>query len=196
MILEKSTDDNLRQGAKQILCYSYRNAGKKDEAIKLASFMPCIAISSEILLSSVCNGNEGYEAKQTEVSTLFRFLSNSLYSLQIKLDSGEYAYTEEEFAALRDKRITLIHLFFENGDFGFYHCHLCDTHTEQAKYYIKKGDSEKALSHLQSAAEHAIGFVTSKINEPYTSLVFRGKVRGSWTGSSSDNDAAQLLKKT
>lgn len=193
-ILEKSTDDNLRDGAKQVLCYTYRDAGRKDEAYKLAESLPCIAVSSEILLSSICSGDEGYRAKQREAATLMQFLSNCLYGIQTKLDSGEYAYTEEELAILRDKRIALLHLFFENGDFGFYHCHLCDTHTEQSKYYAKIGENTKAVSHLKLAAEHAIGFVSSRNDNIMTSLVFRGKDCGSWTGSSSDNDAAQLLK--
>lgn len=195
-ILEKSTDDSYREGAKQILCFSYRDAGRKDEAVKLAHSLPCIAISSEMLLSSVCSGDEGYKAKQHEASALMQFLSNSLDSMQTKLDSGEYVYTEEELAVLRDKRIALLHIFFENGDFGFYHCHLCDTHTEQARYYMKTGKNEKALSHIISAAEHAIGFVTSRNGEKYTSLVFRGiECGGSWITESSDNNASQLLKR-
>lgn len=74
-ILEKSTDDSLRDGAKQILCYSYRDAGRKDEAIKLAESLPCIAISSESLLSGICSGDEGYRAKQREAATLMQSLS-------------------------------------------------------------------------------------------------------------------------
>ncbi|MDD4774654.1 MAG: helix-turn-helix transcriptional regulator [Eubacteriales bacterium] len=194
-ILEKSTDDSLRQGAMQILCYTYCDAGRQDEAVRLAKSIPCIAVSSEILLSSICSGDEGYEAKQKEASTLMQFLSRSLYSMQTKLDSGAYAYTESELAALRDKRIALLHLFFENGDYGFYHCHLCDTHTEQAIYYAKAEDGENAIAHLHAAAEHAVGFVTSDGGGAYTSLVFRGLARGSWSGSSPDNDAARLMKR-
>lgn len=138
--------------------------------------------------------NNGVD-KQTEAATLLQFLSNSLASMQTKLDSGEYVYTESEHAALRDKRIAFLHLFFEDGDFGFYHCHLCDAHTEQAVYYAKNGDLENAISHLRAAAHHAIGFVTANDREEYTSLVFRGKARGDWTGGSTDNNAAELMKK-
>lgn len=69
------------------------------------------------------------------------------------------------------------------------------THTEQLKYYAKIGEYTKAISHLKLVAEHAIGFVSSRNDNIITSLVFRGKDNGSRTGSSSDNDAAQLLKK-
>ena len=61
------------------------------------------------------------------------------------LDSGEKAYTEEACAALRDKQIALLNLFYENGDFSFYHTHLCEAHREQAAYYARIGNSEQTL---------------------------------------------------
>ncbi len=193
-ILEQSTVDHQRHSAIQVLCFSYRDVGRLDEAVKMAESMPYMAVSQEMLLSSIYSGDRGYASKQSNAVTLLQFLSNSLFSMQTKLDSGEMAYTSDEEAALRDKRIAFLHLFFENGDFGFYHTHLSDTHREQAIYYAKKDSCEKALYHLSLAAEHAIKFVTS-VNEDCTSLVFRGMYRGSWCTSSSENEASKLLKK-
>lgn len=193
-ILKRSSDEDQRQGAIQILCYVYRNAGRIDEAEKLAMSMPLMCESRECLLSAIYSGNKAYEAKQNEIYSLFQILSNSLFSLQTKLDSGEWSYTQEEYAELRDKRIALIELFFENGDFGFYHTQLCDTYREQAFYYAKRNDYEKALKHLKSAAEHAIKFITS-VNEERTSLVFRKMKKGTWVTSDSDNEAQNLLDK-
>ena len=121
-------------------------------------------------------------------------ISNALASMQTVLDSGELAYTPEEEAALRDKRIAFLHLFFENGDFGFYHSHLYGTHEKQAFYYAENGDTDKALEHLSLAAEHAVKFITSN-DEDSTSLVFRGKNYGCWSTDSPENDAACLLEK-
>ena len=193
-ILEQSTVDHQRHSAIQVLCFSYRDVGRLDEAVKMAESMPYMAVSQEMLLSSIYSGDKGYAYKQSNAVTLLQFLSNSLFSMQTKLDSGEMAYTPEEDAALRDKRIEFLHLFFENGDFGFYHTHLSNTHREQAFYYAKKDNYEKALHHLSLAAEHAIKFVTS-VNEDCTSLVFRGMYRGSWCTSSSENEAKNLLNK-
>ncbi len=193
-ILEKSTNDAQRQGAIQILCYSYHDAGRLEEAVKMAESMPYISISQECLLSQIYSGSRGYDAKQSEAYNLLQFLSSRLCCMQTKLDSGEWAYTSEECALLRDKQIALLHLFFENGDFGFYHTHLCDTHREQAIYYAKQGDGENALKHLSLAAEHAIKFITS-YDEEKTSLVFRGMDSGSWCTNTSENDASRLLRK-
>ncbi|MHC1695855.1 MAG: tetratricopeptide repeat protein [Eubacteriales bacterium] len=193
-ILEISINDSLRQGAIQILCFTYKQMGRTEEAIKLAHSMPCLAVSSEMLLSSIYIGDNGYLAKQTKAYDLLQFLSVSLIYMQEKLDSGKFAYTDKELAAFREKQIALLHLFFENGDFGFYHTHLCQTHAEQAVFYVRSGEDEKAISHLRCAAQHAIGFVKAQVREAYTSLAFRGLKRGCWTGSSTDNDASWLIK--
>ena len=192
-ILEQSTEDHQRHSAIQVLCFSYRDVGRLDEAVKMAESMPFMSVSQEMLLSSIYSGDKEYASKQSEAVNLLQFLSNRLFLMQTVLDSGEMAYTPEEDAALRDKRIAFLHLLFENGDFGFYHTHLSDTHREQAFYYAQKEDLEKSLYHLALAAEHAIKFITS-VNEDYTSLVFRGMTRGSWCTNYSENEAAQLLR--
>ena len=193
-ILKRSTEDHQRHGAIQILCYVYRDAGKIDDAVKLAKSMPLLCESQECLFSRIYAGNRAYEAKQNEIHSLFQQLSNSLFSLQTKLDSGEWSYTQDEYALLLDKRIALLNLFFEKGDFGFYHRQLCDTHYAQAYYYAKKDDGENALKHLQSAAKHAIQFITS-MNEECVSLVFRGMERGIFVTNNSNNAATMLLIK-
>ena len=85
---------------------------------------------------------------------------------------------------------------FENGDFGFYHTHLCDCHSAQAEYYAKKGNAEETIRHLDKAAEHAIKFVTEFDEEAtHTSLVFRGHEYGIFSTGSTSNDALELLEK-
>ena len=192
-LLSKSTENHQRHSAIQTLCFSYQDVGRLDEAIKMAESMPYMVLSQEMLLTSLYTGDEAYRARQNLVGNLLNFLSSELRFLQTKLDSGKYAYTADECAVLRDKRIALLNLFFENGDFGFYHTHLCDTYRDQAIYYAKKGDCAKALQHLQLAAEHAIKFITFD-KEEHTSLVFRGHGHGSWSAGSSDNSASHLIK--
>ena len=191
-LLAQSTDDQERHSAIQVLCFCYRDAGRLDEAVKMAQSMPFMSVSREMLLSRIYAGDQAYRAKQSEAYDLLQFLSTRLDSMQTKLDSGEWAYTADECAALRDKRIALLHLLFENGDFGFYHAHLYETHRDQAFYYAKKGEADKALEHLALAAEHSIKFITS-VNEEQTSLLLRGMDHGTWASTDPDNDANHLL---
>ena len=192
-VLERSTEDYQRHGAIQILCFAYRDVGRLDDAVKMAESMPIMCCSQEMLSSQILSGDEGYRAKQREAINLLQFLSHRLFYMQTERDSGEMVYTPDEDAALRDKRIAFLHLFFENGDFGFYHVHLSDTHREQAFYYAQKENSEKALYHLSMAAEHAVKFITS-VNEERTSLMFRGMKPGSWAVNYSENEATRLLQ--
>lgn len=193
-LLAQSTDDHQRHSAIQVLCFSYRDTGRLEEAIKMAQSMPYMCISREMLLSRIYSGDQAYRAKQSEAYDLLQFLSTRLDSMQTKLDSGEMAYTADECATLRDKRIALLHLFFENGDFGFYHTHLHEAHRDQAFYYAQKGEADKALEHLGLAAEHSIQFITS-VNEECTSLLLRGMDHDMWVSTDPDNDASRLLLK-
>jgi len=192
-LLSKSTEDHQRHSAIQTLCFSYEEVGRLDEAIKMAESMPYMVLSQEMLRTHLYTGDEAYRARQNLVANLLNFLSSELRFLQIKLDSGKYAYTADECAILRDKRIALLNLFFENGDFALFHIDLFNAYKEQSIYYLKKDDCTKALQHLWLAAEHAIKFITLD-KEEHTSLVFRGNGHGSWSAGSSDNSASQLLK--
>jgi len=195
-ILAKCTEDSIRQSAIQVLCYCYSGAGRMDDAVKLAESMPCIALSSEMLLSGIYTGDKGYEARQTELNTLFQFLSNSLYSLTwSKNDSGEFIYTDKEKALLNEKRIALIKLFFEDGNCGFYHTDLCDAYRDQAVYYAKIGNTEMAIESLRTASENAAEFERKADGGEYTCLAFRKEKYGSWSGNSTDNYSARLLGK-
>ena len=122
-----------------------------------------------------------------------QFLEVAIGGINVKLDSGEYAYTSEMQAALRDKQIALLHLMFENGDFGFFDTHLHYIHKDQAMYYAKVGDNEKAIEHLRHAAEHALRFIKHMCKEPHTSLLFLNMSDDNFSTTGTDNDAAELL---
>ena len=176
------------------MCYAYKAVGRIDEAIKMARSVPFISGAQETLLSRIYSGSQAYDAKQREILVLLQHLSNSLFSLQTELDSGDLAYTEEEYISLLNKRIALLQLFFENGDYGFYHIHLSTTYYERAAYYTKKEKTDKALEDLLLATEHSISFIES-VDEENVSIVFRGMKKGSWATEESDNAASLLVKK-
>ena len=193
-ILAGCTDDLLRHGAVQLLCYAYKDAGNKERALKLAESMPYMCVSREFLLSAVKDGTERFRAKQREIHTLIQFLDNDMSFPNVKLDSGEYAYTNEMQAAIREKSVAMLHLMFENGDFGFFHSSLSYTHTLLAEYYAGTGETEKALDRLQKAAFHAIRFLEQCENpEEHTSVLFIGWKDGSFSTGDTDNTAAEVL---
>ncbi len=196
-ILAGCTEDMIRHSAIQMLCFGYAAGGEQEKAVKLACTMPSMAISREMLLSNIETGDELLATRQGCYSTLFQFLVRGIAWLNVRLDSGEWAYTSAECAALRDKAIALCHLIFEDGNCGFYHYKLQEFHAEQAKYYAGLGDRETTLRHLASAAEAAIRFLEDYASAPtefvYTCLLFRGQSGGSFSTSNQNNTAAQTL---
>lgn len=193
-ILTGCTDDLFRHDATQLLCYAYKDAGNTEKALKLAESMPYMCVSREFLLSAVKDGTERFRAKQREIYKLIQFLDNDLCFPNAKLDSGECAYTDEMQAAIREKSVAMLHLIFENGDFGFFHSSLSYTHTLLAKYYAGIGNSEKALDNLQEAAQHAIRFLEQcESKEKHTSLLFIGFEDGAFSTGNTDNTAAEVL---
>ncbi len=196
-ILAGCTVDTTRHAAIQILCFCYARKGERERAVELACTMPGMAISREMLLSNIETGDELLRNKQHCNHNLFQFLVRHIAWQNCKLDSGEWAYTPDECAALRDKAIALCHLIFEDGNCGFYHCSLQELHAEQAKYYAGLGDREATLHHLTSAAEAAIRFISDYAAAPgefvYTCLLFRGMDGGCFSTSSQNNEAAKTL---
>lgn len=199
LMLEKCVDDNSRHSAIQLLCFVYAKNGNRERAVELAMKMPTIAVSRMMLLSNIYIGEEGYQCDKQLLNNLIQFLSNKIVAYGRKRDNGEFYYTEDDKAVLRDKQIAFLSLMFEDGDMGFYHCHLANTHAEQASYYAKKNDSADTLAHLTKASDHAIGFVTYSTQECFvhTSLLLRGhQCNGTeFTTSDSDNDAQVLLNR-
>lgn len=93
-----------------------------------------------------------------------------------------------------EKSVALLHLLFENGDFGFFHSSLSYTHTLLAEHYASIGETRAALDHLQNAAKHAICFLEQyESKEEHTSLLFIGFEDGSFSTGNTDNTAAEVL---
>ena len=90
--------------------------------------------------------------------------------------------------------VALLHLLFENGDFGFFHSSLSYTHTLLAEHYASIGETRAALDNLQEAAKHAIRFLEQcESKEKHTSLLFIGFEDGSFSTGDTDNTAAEVL---
>lgn len=195
-ILAECTDDSLREGATQVLCFCYSSEGRIEDAVALAEKVPCMACSRELLLCNIYSGEKGHEASMSLILQLVQFLSNRLRFLGWdRNDAGECLYSEAEREEMNEKRIALLKLFFEDGNLGFYHDHLYEAYRAQTEYLAKKGETEQAVRALRSAADQALAFDRFAENGKgqYTCLLFRDHPYGSWSSGDADNNAAKLL---
>ena len=192
-ILKECTDDSTREGAKQILCYAYRNKGEYEKGLEIAQDLPSILITREGFLPLLCKGNEAYRRQQNLIEKMFDLLVLDLFGMNKQLDDGSRAYTPAEMAAIREKQLALYDLLFEDRNYGFYHIRLDEIHRKQAGYYAEIQNAELTLHHLSAASDHAIAFVASAGKCTYTSLLLRGSVNDDFSTNSSDNHAKDLM---
>lgn len=174
-ILESSTDDDARHSAIQFLCDYYSGKNEIKKAEELASKMPTMCLSREFLLANIYRGMQQKDVDQLLKMNMLQFFTGGM-NRNYKMDSGEYFYSADEIAMIRDKKLALFDLLFENGDYGFYNFHLSESHEMQARHYSTKNDVSKTIYHLSKATDAAIAFINYMRNETctHTSLIFKG----------------------
>lgn len=196
-ILKWCTDDFIRHAATSSLCKYYSENGEIHKAKKLAGKMPIMVMSQEFLFADIYNGTKKKEANQRIKQMLVDALLKR-FDTNYTLDSGETLYTPEETVILREKKIALLELFFEDGDFGFYSAGLSAFYEESSRYYAALDNTKIALEHLEKAARLAVNFITlmQKDTFTHTSLFLKGMVEKSSNVclSGDDNQAAMVLK--
>ena len=196
-ILDGCTNDFIRHTAVSNLCTYYAEKGEINKAEELAGKMPIMVMSQEFLFANIYQGTKKKEANQRLKYDLLQFFLKKFDS-NYKLDNNKELYSSEEINALREKKIALLELLFENGDFGFYSGALSDFYEESARNYATAGNTEKALECLEKSVHLAIDFIVFMQGDTYThtSLLLKGLIERSRNVSlnSEDNKAALILK--
>lgn len=193
-IVAECPDSRIRYSVIHTLLLIYPKENEYDKARELTKELPFYLMSKPFVFEHITKGNELLSAKMQIVSRLVSELSTRLPCMNVTLDNGETAYTPEEMLALNQKVLDLLDIFFENGDYGFYHTRLRDCHATIAAISCDLGRTAEAVEHLQKAADAAILFDTAfREDTPHTSLLFRDTPDGSVHYGSTDNDSAELL---
>ncbi len=155
---EISTDDDTRQGAIRILCYTYADRGERERARTLAAKMAEMCVSRESLMTHIERGDELYHAIVAERDRLLDMLVRNITSNPV-MDNGSRAYTEDEWERLQEKAIAFLRLMYEDGDYGFYNSRLVDLYEFQSHYFANKRDEAGSLEALRNAADAVLRFL-------------------------------------
>ena len=162
-ILAGCTDDKIRGSAVQILTFIYPTVGKHDRAAELARAMPFMVLSRDFLLPNVLEGEEKKDAGLALIYDLIQHLVNRISW---------------------KKRIALLELFFEDGDYGFFDCLLSQAHRHLAGDAAGRGDADEAFAQLKAAADAALRFEAYMQLDSYTHT--SPTLRGYQTGGGND----------
>ena len=154
-ILESSTDHHLREGAIQSLCYTFNSKGDKENAKKYAYMAGAYHITSNQLMASVLDGDEGIELCQSNIEVLFDLVETNARAI---LSKGKCI--PEEAIKVCNFITALFSLLYSDGNFGFYHCRMADAYTTMAASYLKIGNENEMFACLEKAAYHTVKYDT------------------------------------
>lgn len=192
-IAQDCPEDERCVSAKQILCLSYSDLGENEKAMEIAEKMPYMACSREQLQLLASTGRKRLEYQQGFFFMLLQNLCNSLNFANVRFEDGTYAYTFEEEAAIAQKSIDLLHLMFEDQDFGFFHELLSLAHKHIARFYASLKNREKTLTELKEAVAHAEALLDYDPCEKHTSLIVRGREYGTFRTNTEENPTLSTL---
>ena len=195
-MLAECTEEEYRTPATQMMIHAYLEKGDRSRAEELAHQLPGLWTTSDVYLTHVAEG-ETYRSRSRDLRlSLLDILFEAIhYGTYYK---SEGLFSEDEKAEVFKKGIALLELFFEDGDYGFYHSRLRDEYCRLAAWHARRGETKEALDCLGQGADHALKFIDYVQSElssyRHTSLLFRGAMRGGDVGVGSEqNSASDML---
>ena len=165
-ILNESTDQSLRGGAIQCLCFTYYYAKKDAEsAKKYANMADNYSITVDELMPRILEGEEAVRYCQFNVQHLF-----DMVWLNVRIMCLKGGYTPEEHIKAREFLIRCFDLLYPDGNCGFYHTQYSETYQEMAASYLELNDEAHMFECLERSAEHAISYDSLKDGK-FTSFI-------------------------
>lgn len=149
-----SNDEVSKNFAVGNLCSLYMAVGKPDVAKQLAGSIRVLIYDRESCKLSTLRGAEWENEMRHEITRQFnRFVWNIPHLISASAD-GKKIYTDAEQIELWRKVIVFVETFYENGDYAFDRQILVMAHYWSAARYAVLGDTENALSALETALFH------------------------------------------
>lgn len=165
-ILNESTDQSLRGGAIQCLCFTYYYAKKDTEtAKKYANMADGYYVTVDEMMPRILEGEESVRYCQSNVQHLF-----DMVWLNVRIMCNKGDFTPEEHIKAREFLIKCFDLLYSDGNCGFYHCRYSETYQEMADNYLKLNNEANMFECLEKSVEHAIRYDTLKDGK-FTSLI-------------------------
>jgi transcriptional regulator with XRE-family HTH domain len=190
-ILNESTDQSLRGGAIQCLCFTYYYSKKDAEsAKKYANMADCYYVTVDEMMPRILEGEESVRYCQSNVQHLF-----DMVWLNVRIMCNKGDFTPEEHIKAREFLIKCFDLLYPDGNCGFYHCRYSETYQEMAESYLKLGDESKMFECLKKSAENALRYDTLKDGRFTSFIVNRIEFSGIHAVKDhTENESGLLLK--
>ncbi len=204
-ILDDCTDNDIRNGAIQLLSYTYGREGypcaNEELAVRYANMAGTLyACREELLENAYFTAENRHRAKEQRHKNTLSYIDLAA----INIFNDEYETPEEVIFAC-ETAIKLWHTVFYDDNYLDHNADLAYVHMLLAEQYAALGDREKTLSCLRTALGHAEAY--DKIppgQHGYTSVFLSSAVcespegvggeREFWRSEISENDAFSFLR--
>ncbi len=194
-ILAGCTDDKLRHGAIRWLCHVYAERGNAERAEALANTMPEPWLSRPGLLGVIYRGDRQYKAKRNEIVSLISEAISVLETLDVRLDSGEWALDDDERILVAHKALALVDILCEDGNYGGFDAYRADIYRDLFIVEMRRSHIDEAYVHLEKAVTITVALDTTYDRcATHTALLTRGMEYGDFSFSDTDNLSMCMLK--
>ncbi len=164
-ILNESTDNYLRFGAIQTLCFANKVKGDIDNAKKYANMAGYYYVTVNELMPHVLEGEDAVRYCQENIQSLAELI---YHNASLMLNKG--TFSNEQRINVRKFVIDLFDLLFPDKNCGFFHCRYSELYILMARNNKHLGNVDEVFKCLDKAAYHAIEFDTMK-DGMFTSVI-------------------------
>lgn len=161
-----STNNDYRNRAITLLCYTYNAIGEKEKALEYANMIP---LGTDLRLA-VLEGDELVEHCRWR---FFKVCDQMQLVLSYLLQCPEAGYTAAERHQIRTTMYDFYRMIFPDGDYGFWHIRLGELCYGLALSSAELGETDRAFAELEEMFDHFTAFAEFTVID-HTSLLVRG----------------------
>ena len=194
-VLAECTESIRRYEALSTLGRAYEDAGKREELLKIANEMPNICFCREDFMRYRWRGGVEFEYLRGYMDYLHGRLVETLGIAAIyrnDCNDGYICSTEDRICILKTA-VSLLDLFFPDGDYQFKAQFGAKACRNLCKIYLENRDNEEAWRWVEREADFTIHMDTYNFDEPHTSPIFCRIIDGGWVADKQGNHGQRML---
>lgn len=193
-VLAECTDSIRRYEALQTLGNVYDKAGKREELLKIANEMPNICFCREDFMRYRWRGEAEIENLMAYMDYLHGRLVETLgIAAAQRNDQNGYIYSTEDRIFILKTAVSLLDLFFPDGDYQFKAQLGAKACRSLCNIYLEIGDNEEAWHWLEREADFTIHMDTYDFDKPHTSPIFRRIIDGAWVADKQGSHTQRMI---
>lgn len=156
-ILRESTNNSLRNGAIQCLCFTYHEKKDQENALKYANMAGDLSVCANTLKPRLLEGEEAVQYCQENIQN---FVNMICLNVNTMLWKGKF--DPQDAIKACEFVLECYRLLYSDGNYGFYHSSISSLYQTIAHNHKKLGNIDAMFQYLEKAAKHTVAYDTQK----------------------------------